>query len=57
MMMGIENILFWAGYWMDKFLPLVNLFIAIGFHSVVINGIINRIKNAVNEKTEKWYTG
>ena len=48
----IENILFWTCYYMDTLMPFLNVFVYWGFSSIIIKGIFDRIKNAVNEKIE-----
>ena len=53
----IENIIFWCGFWIDKFIPFMDLLIATIFHSIIINGIIDLIKNYVNNKIESEVNG
>ena len=48
----IENILFWTGYWLDAYLPIVNMLLQDVFLSIVINRVYGLIRDYVIYKSE-----
>lgn len=54
-MQEIENILFLVGYYSDKFLPIINFSIGIVFNTIVINEIVDQIKNLIEYNNRGLY--